>query len=156
MPSKAMTLANTSGSSMPIGKSAFPSSSWFAGLCAGFGVGVAGRPVFWREGHVPEQGIGQEELHSYLGLVGLTPINVRDNALERGFGLDVRQREPLPSINLRQQENQRTVSTDGPCVSFFFKGSSAGLTRDTDWDGHQYALAPATVCREPGGFAGLG
>ena len=117
---------------------------------------MARGPVFWGENHVPEHGIGQQELHSYLGLVGLAPINVRDNALERRFGLDVRQRESLPSINLRQQENQRTVSTDGPCVSFFFKGSSAGLTRDTDWDGHQYALAPASVCREPGGFAGLG
>src|SRR5438067_13144343 len=117
---------------------------------------MARRPVFWRESYVPEQGIGQQELHSYLGLVGLTAINVGDNALERRFGLDVRQRESLPSINLRQQENQRTVSTDGPCVSFFFKGSSAGLTRDTDWDGHQYALAPASGCREPGGLARVG
>src|SRR5439155_10671145 len=117
---------------------------------------MARRPVFWRESYVPEQGVGQQELHSYLGLVGLTPINVRDNALERGFGLDVRQSEPLPSINLGQQENQGTVSTDGPRVSFFFKGSSAGLTRDTDRDGHQYALAPTSVCRKPGGFAGLG
>lgn len=125
-------------------------------FCAGFGVWMAGRPVFWREGHMPEQGIGQEELHSYLGLVRLTPINVRDNALERRFGLDVRQREPLPSINLGQQVNQRTVSTDGPRLSFFFEGSSAGLSRDTHGDGHQYALAPAAVCREPGGFSGLG
>src|SRR5256885_12955526 len=107
---------------------------------------MAGRPVFWREGHVPEQGIGQEELHSYLRLVGLTPVNVRYNALQGSLCLDVGQSEPLPSVHLRQQVDQRTVGTDGPRVSVLFKASSARLSRDTHGDGHQYALAPAAVC----------
>src|SRR5260370_25890884 len=105
---------------------------------------------------MPEHGIGQQELHSYLRLIALTPINVRDNALDPGLGLDVRQSEPLPSVHLCQQVKQRAVSTDSPRASLFFKGPSAGLSRDTHGDGHQYALTPAAVCREPGGFTGLG
>jgi len=50
---------------------------------------MARRPVFWREGYMPEHGIRQEELDSYLRLIALTPVNVRDNAFERRFGLDV-------------------------------------------------------------------
>src|SRR5438445_7909881 len=100
--------------------------AWFAGLCAGFGVRMAGRPVLWREGYVPEHGIRQHELHSYLRLIGLTPVNVRDHTLQRSLCLDVGQSEPLSSVYLGQQMNQRTVSTDSPRASVFFKGSSAG------------------------------
>ena len=117
---------------------------------------MARRPVFWREGYMPEHGIRQEELDSYLRLIALTPVNVRDNAFERRFGLDVRQREPLPSINLRQQVNQRTVSTDSLRASLLFKSTSAGLSRNTHGESHQHALTPATVGREPGGFARFG
>ena len=48
------------------------------------------------------------------------------------------------------------MSTDGPRVGFFFKGQSGGaLSGDADRDGHQYALTPSAVGREPGSFAGL-
>src|SRR5712664_4246233 len=67
------------------------------------------------------------------------------------------QTEPLTFVHLRRHENQRTVSTDGPRVRFFFKRRSEDvLPGDPHWDGHQYALTPSAVCREPGGLAGFG
>src|SRR5882762_10730523 len=106
---------------------------------------------------MPEHRIRQRELHSYLRLISLPPVNVRDDTLQRGFCLHVRQSEPLSSVHLRRKENQRTVSTDGPRVSVFFKGRCcAALPGDSDWDGHQYSLTSSAVCRQPGGFAGFG
>ena len=123
----------------------------------GFRIGVTGAPVFWREGHVPEDRIGQHELHSHMGKISWMPVNVNDNTFQRRFCLDVQQSEALSSVHLRRRENQRTVSTDGPRVSVFFKGqSSAELPGDSDWDGHQHSLTPSAVRREPGGFAGFG
>src|SRR5207245_9074455 len=99
-------------------------SARFARFCLRFRMWVPGRPVFWRKGHVPEYWIGQHELHSYLRMIALMPVNVRDNALQRAFCLDVRQSEPLSSVHLRRHENQCTVGTDRQCLSLFFKRRS--------------------------------
>ncbi len=53
------------------------------------------------------------------------PVNVRDNTFQRTFCPDVRQSEPLSSVHLRRHADQRTVSTDGPRVSLFFKRQSS-------------------------------
>ncbi len=104
---------------------------------------------------MPEYGVGQHELHSHVRMIALALVNVHDNTLQRTFCLDVRQSETLSSIHLRGDEKQRTVSTDGPRVSLFFKRqSNAGLPGDSDRDGHQYPLTPTAVCREPRGLTG--
>src|SRR6059036_3936796 len=122
----------------------------------GFRIWVTGCPVVRREGHVPEHRIRQRELHSRLRVLAPSPIYMGDNTLQRRFCLDVRQSEPLSSVHLRRYENQCTVSTDGPCLSLFFKRRSEDvLPGDPHWDGHQYALTPSAVCREPGGLAGF-
>src|SRR5258705_3042224 len=80
-----------------------------------------------------------------------------DNSLQHRFCRDVRQSEPLSSAHLRRYENQCTVSTDGPCLSLFFKSRSEDvLPGDPHWDGHQYALTPSAVCSEPGDLAEFG
>src|SRR6266436_7641847 len=115
------------------------------------------RPVFWRKGHMPEYGVGQHELHSHVRMIALALVNVHDNTLQRTFCLDVRQSEPLSSVHLRGDENQRTLSTDAPRESLFFKRqSNTGLLGDSDRDGHQYSLTPSAICGEPGGLAGFG
>src|SRR5258707_10092370 len=115
------------------------------------------RPVFWRKGHMPEYGVGQHELHSHVRMIALALVNVHDNTLQRTFCLGVRQSETLSSTHLRGDQKQRTVSTDGPRVSLFFKRqSNAGLPGNSDWDCHQYSLTPSAVCREPGGLARFG
>src|SRR5260370_25439596 len=63
---------------------------------------------------MPEYGVGQHELHSHVRMIALALVNVHDNTLQRTFCLDVRQSEPLSSVHLRGDENQRTLSTDGP------------------------------------------
>src|SRR5207244_2535404 len=89
-------------------------------------------------------------------MIALMPVNVRDNTLQHGFCLDVRQSEPLSSVHLRRHENRCTVSTDRQGLSLFLKKqSAANLPGDADWDCHQYSLTPSAVCGEPGGFAGL-
>src|SRR6266404_2223647 len=52
-----------------------------------FGVGMTRRPVFRREGDVPESRIGQEKLHTHLDWLARKLINVRNHTLERAFGL---------------------------------------------------------------------
>src|SRR5437016_71160 len=132
-------------------------SARFARFYVGFRIWVTGCPVFGRKGHMPEHRIGQHELHSHLRTIALVPVNVRDNTLQRSLCLHVRQSETLSSVHLRRHENQRTVSTDGPRVSLFFeRQSNAGLPGDSDWDCHQYSLAPSAVCCQPGGLAGFG
>ena len=85
---------------------------------------------------MPEHGVRQHELHSHLRLILLTPVDVGNHTFERRFGLDVRQSEPLSSVHLSGQEDQRAVSTDGASMSLLFKDSSAGLSGDPDRDGH--------------------
>ena len=100
----------------------------------GFRIWVTGCPIFRREGHVPEHRIRQRELHSHLWVLAPSPVYVGDNTLQRRFCLDVRQSEPLSSAHLRRYENQCTVSTDGPCLSLFFKRRSEDvLPGDPHW-----------------------
>jgi hypothetical protein len=54
----------------------------------GFGVGVAGVPVFGGEGHAPEAGIREQEFHADLNLLGES-FHVDHNAFEGRFGLGV-------------------------------------------------------------------
>src|SRR5467141_1815867 len=90
-------------------------------------------------------------------MLALMPVNVRDNTLERTFCLDVRQSEPLSFVHLPGHENQRTMSTDRPRLSLFFKMQPNGsLPRHSNRDRHQYSLTPSAVRREPGGLAGFG
>src|SRR5258708_15987681 len=98
-----------------------------------------GRPIFWPKGHVAEDKIGQHELHSHLRLRALIFFNVRDNTLQCSFCLDVRQSEPLSSIHLRGHENQRTMSTDRPRLTLFFKMQpNATLPAASNRNFHQY------------------
>jgi hypothetical protein len=57
-------------------------SARFDGFYVGFRIWVTGRPVFWREGHVPEYRIGQHELHSHLEMIALMFLDVCDNTLQ--------------------------------------------------------------------------
>src|SRR5258708_29672194 len=131
-------------------------STRFDPFYVGFCIWVPGCPISRREGYVPEYRVGQHELHPHLRMTALMPVNVCDNTLQRGFCLDVRESEPLSSVHLRRDENQRPVSTDGLGLRLFFKRQSdAHLPGDSDWDCHQYALTPSTVCREPGRLTGF-
>jgi len=76
-------------------------SARFARFYMGFRIWVTGCPVVRRKGHVPEYRVGQHEPHSYLRMIALMPVNVRDNTLQRRFRPDVRQSEPLSSVHLR-------------------------------------------------------
>src|SRR5437660_8166843 len=78
-------------------------SARFARFYVGFRICVTGRPVFWREGHVPEHRIGQHEFHSHLRLLA---VYVGDNTLQRTFCLDVRESEPLSPVQLLRDQNQ--------------------------------------------------
>ncbi|MCU1316674.1 MAG: hypothetical protein JWN63_1996 [Candidatus Acidoferrum typicum] len=57
-------------------------SARLARFYEGFRIGVTGRPVFWRKGHVPKNGIGQHELHAHLRMTALMPVNVCDDTLQ--------------------------------------------------------------------------
>ena len=125
-------------------------------LWAGFGVGVAGGPVFGREGHVPESGIGEEEFDADLDLLIGKFVNVRDDAFERIFGLRIRERETLAAIHRGAYSNERAVSADGERKRVFLGARGvAGMRADADGNFHQDTLAAAAVVGKPRSFAGL-
>src|SRR5579859_5627577 len=86
----------------------------------GLGVRVAGGPVFGWEGDVPEVGIGEEKLDANFNLLVGKFVNVGDDALERVFGLRIRQGEALAAIHRGADGKQRAVSADRQGEGFFF------------------------------------
>ena len=119
-------------------------------------MGVVRGPVFGREGDVPEVGIGEEKLDADFDLLVGKFVNVGDHALERIFGLGIRESEALAAIEWSGNGDERAVSADRQRVSFFFgERRTAGLQRDADGDLHQDALAAAAVVGKPGSFARL-
>lgn len=104
---------------------------------AAFGVGVAGGPVFGREGDVPEHGVRQEELDANFDLLVGKTINMRDHALEGIFGLRIRESEALPAIHRGANGNQRAVGAYGQRAGFFFRERGVACVQaDADGDFH--------------------
>jgi hypothetical protein len=64
-------------------------SARFTDFYVGFRMWVAGRPIFWRKGHVPKHWIGQRELHSHLWILAPTFSYMGNNTLQRSFCLQV-------------------------------------------------------------------
>ena len=83
-------------------------------------MGMAGRPVFGREGHMPEGGVGEEEFDADFDLLVGEFVNVRDDALERIFGLRILERETLATVHRGVNGDERAVSAHGERERIFF------------------------------------
>ncbi len=97
---------------------------------------------------MPECRVGQHELHSHVRMIALAAVNVHDNTLQRTLCLDVRHSEPLSSVHLRGDENQPTVSTDGPRESLIgrcrarAKWEPKNIGTESLWPGRKSRVVP--------------
>src|SRR5215467_2688857 len=118
---------------------------WCAELCVcGTRLGVLGRPVFGREGHVPEIRAGRCEFHADFRPAAAHRAQKRYAALLFLFRLVVPHVHHTAADNARVEEHERTVRVDRERFRYLLKILPLGiLAANADAHLHEHALAAA-------------